>query len=73
MAKKKLPASVLDFFREQGRRGGKLSGSARMLKLTPEQRSEIAKKAVAAREATCAAAAPGRKKKVTAPKEGVSQ
>jgi hypothetical protein len=73
MAKKKLPAIVLDFFREQGRKGGKLSGSARMLKLTPERRSEIAKKAVAAREAKRAAAAPGPKKTAKAPKEGVSQ
>jgi hypothetical protein len=71
MAKKKLPASVLDYFQEQGRKGGKLSGSARMLKLTPEQRSEIAKKAVAAREAKRAAAVSARKKKAKAPKKGV--
>ncbi len=62
MAKKKLPASALDFFREQGRKGGKLGGAARMAKLTPERRSEIAKKAVAAREAKRAAAAPAKKK-----------
>jgi hypothetical protein len=49
--KKKLPADALEFFRKQGAIGGKLSGLARMKKLTPEQRSEIAKKAVAAREA----------------------
>jgi hypothetical protein len=30
---------------------GRLGGKARALKLTPERRSEIAKKAVAAREA----------------------
>ena len=51
MPKKKLPADALEFFRKQGAKGGKLSGLARMKKLTPEQRSEIAKKAVAAREA----------------------
>jgi hypothetical protein len=56
MAKAKLPAGALDFFREQGRKGGKLSGAARMEKLTPEHRSRIAKKAVAAREAKRAAA-----------------
>jgi hypothetical protein len=49
--KKKLSADALEFFRKQGAKGGKLSGAARMKKLTPEQRSEIAKKAVAAREA----------------------
>ncbi len=32
-----------------GRRGGKKGGKARAAKLTPEQRSEIAKKAAAAR------------------------
>jgi general stress protein YciG len=48
MAKAKLPAGALEFFREQGRKGGKLSGAARMAKLTPERRSEIAKKASAA-------------------------
>jgi general stress protein YciG len=57
MAKSKLPAGALEFFREQGRKGGKLSGAARMAKLTPERRSEIAKKAVAAREAKRAAGA----------------
>jgi general stress protein YciG len=38
-----------EFFREQGRKGGKLSAKARMKNLTPEERSEIAKKAAAAR------------------------
>ncbi len=62
MAKAKLPAGALDFFREQGRKGGKLSGAARMEKLTPERRSEIAKKAVAAREAKRAASKPAKRK-----------
>jgi len=48
---KKIPSEVLEFFRKQGSKGGKLSAEARMRKLTPEQRSEIARKAVAAREA----------------------
>jgi hypothetical protein len=47
----KLPAQMLEFFREQGAKGGKLSAEARMKKLTPEKRSEIARNAVAAREA----------------------
>ena len=50
-AKSKLLIEAREFFREQGRKGGKLSAAARMKKLTPEQRSAIAKKAVAAREA----------------------
>jgi hypothetical protein len=32
-----------------GRRGGRNSGKARMTKMTPEQRSEVARKAAAAR------------------------
>ena len=48
---RKLAPEVLEFFRKQGAIGGKLSAAARMKKLTPEQRSAIAKKAVAAREA----------------------
>lgn len=47
----KLPAEMLELFRKQGSKGGKLSAEARMRKLTPEQRSEIARNAVAAREA----------------------
>lgn len=45
MAKKKMPAAVLDYFRKEGEKGAKV----RMQKLTPEQRSAIAKKAAAAR------------------------
>lgn len=62
MAKAKLPAGALEFFREQGRRGGKLSGAARMEKLTPEQRSAIAKKASAAAAKVRSNAAAKRKK-----------
>ncbi len=55
MPRKKLPAEVLDFFRKQGAKGGKLGGSAGGKKaaesLTPEQRRARALKAVAAREA----------------------
>jgi hypothetical protein len=38
-----------DPYVELGRRGGQRGGKARAEKLTPEQRSEIAKKAAAAR------------------------
>jgi len=51
MPNRRIPPDVLEFFREQGAKGGKLSAEARMRKLTPEKRSEIARKAVAAREA----------------------
>jgi hypothetical protein len=44
MAKRKNPAAVA-----LGRRGGKKSAKARMEKLTPEQRSEIARNASLAR------------------------
>ena len=43
--KKKLPESALEFFREQGRRGGKLRSS----NLTKKERSESARKAALAR------------------------
>ena len=49
MAGTKLPKNVRDFFVEQGSRGGKIGGKKRMGGLTPEQRSELARKAVAAR------------------------
>ena len=45
----RIPKEALEYFREQGRRGGKKSGKARLEKLTPEQRSEIARKAALAR------------------------
>ena len=38
-----------EFFRKQGRKGGRLSAKARLEKLTPEQRKEVARKAAAAR------------------------
>jgi hypothetical protein len=42
---KKLSQDALAFFREQGSEGGRKGAKARMAKLTPEQRSEIARKA----------------------------
>jgi len=44
MAKRKDPAAV-----SLGRRGGKASAIARMKKMTPEQRSEIARNAAQVR------------------------
>jgi len=49
MAKGKLSAEALEFFRKAGRKGGKKSSAARMEKLSPEQRSELASKAATAR------------------------
>ena len=49
MAKKKLPASVLEFFRKHGAKGGKIGGKIggkRSLEtMTPAERSARAKKA----------------------------
>lgn len=38
---------ISDLMREWGRKGGKASAQGRMTKLTPEQRTEIARKAAA--------------------------
>jgi hypothetical protein len=46
--KGELPEEVLEFFRQQGRKGGKLSSQARLEKMTAEQRQAVAKKAAAA-------------------------
>jgi hypothetical protein len=52
MPKKKLPPEVLDFFRKQGAKGGKIGGKIggkRSLEtMTAEERSARAKKASAA-------------------------
>lgn len=42
-----IDKAALEIFRKWGKEGGEASGKARMEKLTPEQRSEIAKKAAA--------------------------
>ncbi len=51
MEKKKLPPAVLEYFRQQGAKGGKIGGKRAAESMTAEQRSERARKAVAAREA----------------------
>ena len=48
---KRLPPDVLEFFRKQGAKGGKIGGKRSLETMTPEQRSDRARKAVAAREA----------------------
>ena len=47
MARKKSP--IAEYLAKIGKKGGKASGKARMEKLTPEKRTEVAKKAAAAR------------------------
>jgi hypothetical protein len=49
VSKTKLPKDVRDFFVKQGSLGGKIGGKKRMSGLTPEQRSELGRRAVAAR------------------------
>lgn len=57
MPSKKLPAEALEFFRRQGKLGGRIGGRARMENLTAEEKTALAKKAVDAREAKRKAAA----------------
>jgi hypothetical protein len=45
---KKLPASVLAYFREQGAKGGRIGGRRALVTMTREQRVARAKKASAA-------------------------
>jgi hypothetical protein len=45
MPKRKLPPAVLEFFRLQGAKGGKIGGKRSLATMTPEQRSERARKA----------------------------
>jgi hypothetical protein len=45
---KKLPPAVLEFFREQGAKGGRIGGRRTAERMTPEQRVARAKKASAA-------------------------
>lgn len=42
---RKLPATVLKFFKEQGARGGRIGGKRSLVTMTPEQRTARAKKA----------------------------
>jgi hypothetical protein len=51
MAKKRLPKEVREYLAALGSRGGKIGGKTAAANMTPEQRSERARKAVQAREA----------------------
>ena len=46
----KLNPEAMEYFRKQGARGGRIGAKRRMEKLTQEQRSQIARNAVAVRE-----------------------
>lgn len=47
--RKKLPEDIRAFFVRMGSEGGRIGSQRRMEKLTPEQRREIARNAIAAR------------------------
>jgi hypothetical protein len=49
MAKKRLPADIREYFAKMGKIGGKKGVAARMEKVSPERRREIAQRAIAAR------------------------
>jgi hypothetical protein len=49
MPKQRLPREVRAYFSKLGMKGGKKGGTARAAKMTPEERSESARKAVQAR------------------------
>jgi hypothetical protein len=49
MSSKKLPEDVRAYFARMGRMGGKIGGSSRAAKMTAQERSEAARKAVQAR------------------------
>jgi hypothetical protein len=49
VGKKKMPPGLAEYFSGLGRKGGKLGGPARAAKMTSEEGSASAKKAVEAR------------------------
>jgi hypothetical protein len=49
VVKKKMPDEVLEYFKKQGAKGGKIGGKKRVANMTAEERSASAKKAAEAR------------------------
>jgi hypothetical protein len=49
MAKSEVPKELREYLAKLGKKGGKKGGPARAAAMTPEQRSESARKAVQAR------------------------
>lgn len=50
MARKKLPPEILEYFRKEGVKGGRIGGKVAAANMTAKERSERARKAVQARE-----------------------
>jgi hypothetical protein len=61
MAKKRLPPDVLEYFRQQGAKGGRIGGARALETMTPAQRSARAKKASVAAAAVRTARAKARR------------
>jgi hypothetical protein len=61
--------TISEVMRAMGSRGGKVGGRKRMDALSPEERTALAKKAVAAREAKRSKAGTPRSKKAAAKKK----
>jgi hypothetical protein len=49
VAKRKIPPEVLDYFRKEGSKGGKIGGKKRLESMTAEERSASASNAAKAR------------------------
>jgi uncharacterized protein YdaU (DUF1376 family) len=47
LVRPKLPPAVLDFFKKQGAKGGRIGGKRSLETMTPEERTARAKKAAA--------------------------
>ncbi len=45
MEKPRMPMEILEFFKEQGRKGGKIGGPKRMKALTAAEKRELGRKA----------------------------
>ena len=62
MKKKAIPEDVLDYFRQQGAKGGKIGGKRSLETMTPEERA--ARASLAGQASAAARAAKKAKKKV---------
>jgi hypothetical protein len=63
--RKKLPPEVIEYFRKQGERGGKIGGETAARNMTAEERTARAKKAAAASAAVRSSKAKTGAKKAT--------
>jgi hypothetical protein len=60
---KKLPSEVLDYFRKQASKGGKIGGKRSLESMTAEERTARAKKAAAASAAVRSAQSAARRER----------